>query len=150
MLRRKLILFYYHEAASGTRFRGASACKQQLRVAARGPVVAEIEAKPARHTVTSVILWENHDVTKQCARASPQPALPLRQRQEGEEVLPAPDQALASLPPVVRTQAIVAGILGHWPTVEPTPRPLLTDTDTPLADSVFSRKSCEPTPIGSP
>jgi hypothetical protein len=30
---------------------------------------------------------------------------------------------LASLPPVIRTQAIVAGILGHWPTVEPMPRP---------------------------
>ena len=26
---------------------------------------------------------------------------------------------MALLPPVVRTQAIVAGILGHWPTVEP-------------------------------
>ena len=38
---------------------------------------------------------------------------------------------LASLPPVVRTQAIVAGILGHWPTVEPTPRPPVANTDTP-------------------
>ena len=31
--------------------------------------------------------------------------------------------ALSGLPPVVRTQALVAGILGHWPTVEP-PRPV--------------------------
>ena len=31
--------------------------------------------------------------------------------------------ALSGLPPVVRTQALVAGILGHWPTIEP-PRPV--------------------------
>ena len=49
--------------------------------------------------------------------------MPLRQRQEGEEVLPPTASALSGLPPVVRTQALVAGILGHWPTVEP-PRPV--------------------------
>ena len=31
--------------------------------------------------------------------------------------------ALSGLPPVVRTQALVAGILGRWPTVEP-PKPI--------------------------
>ena len=45
---------------------------------------------------------------------------------------------LASLPPEVRTQAIIAGILGHWPTAEPTPRPPVASTDTPaLADSAL-------------
>jgi hypothetical protein len=32
-------------------------------------------------------------------------------------------QMMAALPPVVRTQVIVAGVLGHWPTTEP-PAPI--------------------------
>jgi hypothetical protein len=30
-------------------------------------------------------------------------------------------KALAALPPAVREQVVAAKILGHWPTVEPTP-----------------------------
>jgi hypothetical protein len=38
---------------------------------------------------------------------------------------------LASLPPEVRTQAIIAGILGHWPTTEPTPERTTSPCVTP-------------------
>ena len=39
--------------------------------------------------------------------------MPMRQRQEGQEVLPAGIQAFAALPQAVREQIVVARILGQ-------------------------------------
>jgi hypothetical protein len=50
-------------------------------------------------------------------------------------------KAMAALPPAVRTQAIVAGVLGHWPAVEP--RPAVSEAVQKQFDDLVAREGAK-------